>query len=375
MTKTFTQLLKLLAIGLIPFSFSGCQSNPVIPSKNISYQSISDLEPYWRNRILQVEATGKVPIIDMESSITKDQLDEFIPGIIPEMDDLGVALISYDGYQAPKDGRKGYRWSYYVNSLVKAYPNYFIPTANGGSNKNWTQGKGGKPKHFIDQMEKEIQTGQYASMGELEIRHYLSNGQCQRGRTDRNVNIGVTSENVHRLFQLSEQTGVPFVIHLEPEDRLLDGLDKMLSQYPKAKVIWAHFGQLRHPKQQTRFNADYVRALFEKHPNIYFDISAGEPNRTYECTGLSGDTVFWQKDKSGRQTNQIQPEYKKLLTDYSTRFVCGMDYGGHRPDLPFHMRERVQYLRKVMNQLPIEAQKNIGYRNAWKLMTGKGWKI
>ena len=80
-------------------------------------------------------------------------------------DKLGIALSSYDGYQRSKDGSKGYRWSNYILDLTNTYPEYIIPTANGGTNKNWTQQK----ESFISQLEKEIQTGKYLNMGELEL--------------------------------------------------------------------------------------------------------------------------------------------------------------------------------------------------------------
>ena len=61
-------------------------------------------------------------------------------------------------------------------------------------------------------------------------------------------------------------------------------LETMLDAYPKAKVIWAHFGQLRKPALMTHFNATLVEQLLLDHPNLYFELSTGEPNRKYYCS-------------------------------------------------------------------------------------------
>ena len=137
----------------------------------------SQLESRWRTRIEGFLERGVIPLIDMESSLGRDQIDDFIPNVFQTMDDLGVALIAADGYQRPEDGTEGYRWSFYIRALVNAHPDRFVPTANGGTSPNWLKQKGGKPQHFIDQMDRHVRAGVYAHMGELDFRHYMSNRQ------------------------------------------------------------------------------------------------------------------------------------------------------------------------------------------------------
>ena len=86
------------------------------------------------------------PIIDLESSLKRKDGEKYLKDLIPIMDELGIALIAFDGYQRPKGGEKskGYRWGYYTNEIVNNYPDRFIPTTNGGTNKNWLKGKEGK---------------------------------------------------------------------------------------------------------------------------------------------------------------------------------------------------------------------------------------
>lgn len=63
-------------------------------------------------------------------------------------------------------------------------------------------------------------------------------------------------------------------------------------------------------------------------------------------------------------------EYKAILTEFSERFVVGFDYGGGQDPLPLFLKERAKNVRG----LPEQAQHDIGYRNAWRLLTGKAWE-
>ena len=334
--------------------------------------SRDELESKWRERIQSFINKGSIPLIDLESRIKRKDGERYIVDFLNVMDKLGIALIAFDTDQAPPGyGTKGYRWGYYSIELSNAYPDRFIPTTNGGVNPNWIKQKGGEKKHYIDQLENHVSSGKYAIMGELEFRHYWSNGECKRGK-GRDVDIPLNSENGHRLFALSENTGIPFVIHLEPEDEPLENLEEMLSTYPNANVIIAHFTQIRHPEKERKFNSQFVHHLLKKYPNLYYDLSIGEPGRKYKCTGKF-DTYIWESSIFGQKSN-LKPEYKAILIEFSDRFVVGFDYGGMRPPLSSVIPYREKNIRLIMRNLPTQAKHNIGYRNAWKLLTGKSWE-
>ena len=332
--------------------------------------SRAEIETKWEARIRSFLAKGVIPLIDLESSLRREDGERYLEDALRAMDEAGVALIAFDGYQAPKadDAQKGYRWGYYIHEIVNAHPDRFILASNGGVNPNWTQGK----DSFIAQTEEQVRGGQYPIMGEFEFRHYMSSQQCKQNRTDRDVDLALDGPNGHRLFKLAEETGVAFVIHNEPEDAALDGLEKMLKAYPKAKVINAHFGQIRHPEKQRRFTPEFVRRLLSTYPNFYYDISTGYPGRGYQC-GASLDTAIWQRD-GGSQKAELDPAYKAILAEFSTRFVAGMDYGGGRLPLPQFIETRAANARLIIRDLPADARRNIGYRNAWRLLTGREWK-
>jgi len=306
------------------------------------------LEQKWRGRIQSLLDKGVIALVDLESSIGRRDGERYIEDSLEAMDELGIALIAFDAKQADKGEKKqkGYRWSYYSQELVNAHPERFVPTSNGGANMNWTQQK----DSYIDQLEEQVRGGEYRMIGEIEFRHYMSNQQCKQGRTDRDVDIPLNGGNGQRIFALSQDSGIPFSIHLEPEDEPLAALEEMLREYPKANVIVAHFGQIRHPDKESQFGPELVRRLLSSYPNLYWDISTGEPGRRYKCNDVL-DTVIW-KDGGFGQKDELKGEYKAILTEFSDRFVVGFDYGGGRDPLPMFLKDRAKNARLILRDLP-----------------------
>lgn len=364
--------------------FANAQGDPRSRSGSIATPDSRTEEPkaqlvqsVWRARIQSLLDAGKLPKIDMETSWSEDTVRSFVPGIFPLMDELGIALIAADGYQRKQDGSTGYRWSTYIRELSERYPDRFIPATNGGTNQSWLEQKDGVGS-FIEQLEQQVRSGRYALIGELDFRHYMSSHQCAAGYKHRDNSIPLTSPNGRRVFSLSHETGISIVIHLEPEDESLAELEKMLEHYPKARVVVAHFGQLRHPEKQKSFTPQKVRSMFGKFPNLHWDLSTGWPNREYRCAGsnntslLRGDTVLWMANVLG-QTDTLQPEWRSIFTEFHDRFVFATDFGSGRASLPGFLRERVANFERIVRDLPREVQHAFAYKNAWRLLTGKPW--
>ena len=329
------------------------------------------LQNLWRSRIQSFLDVGVIPLLDLESSLKPSDGEKYLDDAIKVMDELGIALIAFDAYQTPKKNKKqkGYRWGYYVHKTVNAHPDRFILATNGGTNNNWLRQK----NSFVDQTVEHVESRDYPIMGEFDFRHYLSQNQCKKGQTERGSDIPINSPNGHRIFSLAQKIGVAFVIHLEPEDRPLAELEEMLTAYPKAKVIWAHFGQIRHPEKENKYNPSLVRRLLSTYPNLYIDLATGEPGRRYKCNNNILDTVIWQDGIWSAQKNTLKPEYLDILAEFSNRFVFGSDYGGGRKPLSQHLRKKASNARLIMSELSEEAKHQIGYQNAWFLLTGRPW--
>ena len=375
-------IYKLGALTLLPVILFGLLSIIATSGGGCSDNCGIDTDPLAGKirRIQSFLSQDIIPIIDVQTTLTEEKMDQDFPGALTIMDDLSIAQIAFEGHQAPRQSpdQQGYRWSYHINDLVSYYPEYLFLTANGGNNKNWAQQKDNDTSYIV-QLEQEIRNGAYKLMGELEFRHYMSSAQCLSGRTDRDVTVPIYSANGHRVFQLSQDSGVPFVIHYEPENALISSLETMLDTYPNAKVIWAHFGQLRKPSLMSDFGPALVGQLLDNHPNLFFYISTGAPNRLYHCSSGSYeqvgilDTVIWEDDGLGGQTDTIKPGYLTLFESYSDRFVSAADYGGNRPAFLQFYTDRTANLRLIMRDLSDTAKHNISYKNAWYLLTGTPW--
>ena len=332
-----------------------------------------EIEDKWQVRIQSFLNTGVIPLVDLLSFLPREDSAPVIRWTKEVMDEEGVALISFAGYWAPKaSGGKGHRWDYFIQSVVNDEPDRFILTTNKGGNKNWWQQKSGRPWDYIEQLEQQVIGGDYPFIGQIEFRHYMSNAQCKAGKTHRDINIPLDGPGGHRIFKLSSATGVPFSIHLELEDSTIDALENMLRSYPKANVIISHFGQIRHPERQQRFGAKLIEHLLMTYPNLYFDLSTGEPGSIYKCNHVL-DTVIWDDDGQGGQTDRLKPEYKEILQKFSKHFVVGFDYGPTNRQSAEFLTSRIENIRLILRELPDEAKHNIGYKNAWLLLTHKPW--
>lgn len=195
--------------------------------------SAAEIDPYdfkkvragYLDRIASIKKNGTLPILDIESSCDPHAMD--LPAFARSMDRAGIAqmCISVD---SPPGG--GETW---VHSLEFAhkFPAHFIPTGNAGNHPAWTL----SPDRFLDNNERNIIEYRYPLMGEFEFRHYPSPRQVRRS-SSRDVNIPIDSPRGHRLFSLAERTGIPFQIHYEIEDSLLDSLESILARYPKNRL-------------------------------------------------------------------------------------------------------------------------------------------
>jgi len=368
--------IKLVSIALLILFTS------VLPSETPAEEQIqlkyskAEIENKWRGRIRSFLDKGVIPLIDLLSFLPRQNSESVIRWTKEVMDKKGVALISFAGYwESTGPGNRGHRWDYFIHRLVNSDPDRFILTTNKGGNKNWWNQKGGNPWDFIDQLEQQVRGGDYAFIGQIEFRHYRSSAQCKAGKTHRDIDIPLNGSNGHRIFKLSSDTGVPFSIHLEPEDAPLEALEEMLQAYPEVKLIVSHFGQIRYPRKQGRFRPKLVKRLLVAYPNLYFDLSTGEPGRFYTCEGHRVlDTVIWKDGTQGGQRDTLKPEYKAILTRFSNRFVTGFDYGPLNRQSVGYLKKRIGNIRLILRDLPKEAKHNISYRNAWSLLTHKAWR-
>ncbi|WP_136418649.1 amidohydrolase [Herbaspirillum sp. ST 5-3] len=308
--------------------------------------NLTTLKHNWKQRIAAMRAQGVMPIIDIESNLGED-LD--MQSFAHRMDDEGVALIAFSGVA------KGRGWSDAARYAVAADPWRYVPTGDGGLPPDWKR----DPMRFAQTTKERIAIDGYPLMGEYEFRHYPSPDQIERGNLARDEDFPIDSPAGHALFRFSAESGIPFQIHLEIEDALLPPLEKMLAQYPKAKVIWCHLAQMRYQDRNTIYGPDYVRKLIKQYPNLYFDLFSGPPDHVYPSS-REYPGKYWD-----RSTRKLKQEWAKLIADYPWRFMTALDLN------PFIMRSfsnKVGMQRAVLDSLPESVREIVAYRATWKLL-------
>ena len=307
---------------------------------------LETLKAGWRQRIRAVAASGRLPILDIESSFPAGRFDP--ARYSQDMDEQGVALTVFSAQAQGK-------WSESTRRLIAIDPSRYIPAGQAGEQAAWLD----TPQAMLEDNETRLLQEGHPIMGEFEIRHYPSPRELRRSGQDRDVDVPIDGAVGHRLFQAARKTGRPFEIHYEIEDALLDPLEGMLRQYPDVKVIWCHVAQIRFQAKATRYNAAYVRRLIETYPNLYFDTAFGGPDSTYGPRGEYHARI-WDREHGG-----IQAEWAQLIRDHPWRFVAALDIGGDRMD---RLSEWTATLRRFLDALPPEAREIVAYKAAWKLL-------
>jgi hypothetical protein len=304
------------------------------------------LKRNWKQRIAAMRVAGVMPMIDVESNLD-EQLD--MQSFARQMDEQGVALIAFSGLA------QGRGWSDAARHAVATDPWRYIPVGDGGIPPDWKK----DPVEFARTTRERIVKDGYPMMGEYEFRHYPSPDQIQRGNFRRDEDLPIDGPAGQLLFELASQSGIPFQIHQEIEDQYLPPLEKMLSSYPKARVIWCHLAQVRYQGRNTIYGPDYVRRLIEQHPNLYFDLFVGPPEHIYPAS-KEYPGKYWD-----RSTGRLTPEWAKLITDHPWRFMTALDLN------PFIMQafaRKVAMQRAVLDSLPDSVREIVAYKAAWKLI-------
>jgi hypothetical protein len=303
----------------------------------------------YLDRIGSMRQSGHLPIIDIESSCNPLEIDP--SAFTRSMDRSGIAIMCLSVDPPGQLVNRGTIWSDLALELSERYPAHFIPTGNGGNHPAWTQ----KPERFLAAQEQYIPAHRYPLIGEFEVRHYPSPRQVARGQTFRDVPID--GPLMERVFSLSERLGIPFQIHYEIEDRLLDPFKQMLTRFPKARVIWCHLAQIRYQERSTRYGPALLGRWLEEHPNLYIDTAFGDSLSVYPPSGQR-HARYWIQ----------QREWSELIAEHPWRFLAALDIGGDRMN---RIEEWTRNLREFLGTLPASVRDIVAYKASWKLLFGE----
>ena len=133
------------------------------------------------------------------------------------------------------------------------------------------------------------------------------------------------------------------MVELAKEHKLLlhahsdiDAVERLLKQWPEARILWAHAGFAR---------PDEVRAMLRKHTNLWCDLAF----RTDHHSG-------------GKPTD----EWRAAFLEFPDRFMVGTDT--FTPERWLYVEEHANTTRTWLSTMPRDVAEKIAYRNAETLL-------
>lgn len=335
-------------------------------------KSKKELFELRKSRILQFLEAGKLPVIDLTSSINNyNYLEYKLPKLLKQMDDLGVAILGFDA--KPPDWmqtKRNYYWTFYSHDLINRYPAYFVLPTNRGNNWNWVHKEG----TFMRKLSRELKTGYYDFFGEMPFLHYYTPYQCLTNKWDlEQFYVAADGDVALAAFTLARLARIPIYIHVEKEDWALERISDTIAKFPDVKVLFGHYGRILKP-HKSNFKLEDYESILKKHPNLYFDLHVNIPNRKHPCYTSTWKSHIWQVDENHRQTHEIDPILKQIILKYPKRFITGYVYRFRSGDLNNVIYSKTRETHILLEQLPVEIQHDIAYRNAWFLLTNRIWQ-
>ena len=118
----------------------------------------------------------------------------------------------------------------------------------------------------------------------------------------------------------------------------VDCIERLLRQWPEARVLWAHSGFDR---------PEAVREVLRRHPRLWCDLA------------FRGDHATGGK---------VDPAWRETFTEFPDRFMVGTDT--FTPERWHYIGEHARYSRGWLADLPAPLADRIGWRNAETLVRG-----
>ncbi len=256
--------------------------------------------------------------------------------------------------------------------VVTEYPGRFAVLGGGGSlnviiQEAVTLGhvSDAARKKFIDKAEELIRQG-VVGFGEMTAEHFSM-------KTDHPY---VSAAPDHPLFlqlaDLAAKYDVPIDIHMEaipikmelpsrlkspPNPAMLKpnltGFEKLLSHNRNARIVWVHLGWDNTGKRTVAL----TRELLSKHPNLYMSIRVAGG---MQARNVVSATFPLDSDADLKQ------DWLAMFQEFPDRFVIGSDeivlQNNQHPSAG-----SIKATVGLLNQLPEQLRRKIGYENAYRL--------
>ncbi len=141
---------------------------------------------------------------------------------------------------------------------------------------------------------------------------------AERSSSDpmRRRRVPVDGPMFQALADLAMRFDRPLPLHMEWHPESVEGLSRLLKQWPNIVVVLSHCGKT------TR--ATDIREFFERHGNVVCDLGFRSlPQETNDYSRFPERTLFWAS--TNLRPAYLANDWKKLIEDYPDRFMAAID--------------------------------------------------
>jgi predicted TIM-barrel fold metal-dependent hydrolase len=217
-----------------------------------------------------------------------------------------------------------------ILAAAARHPTRFVPFASisperGAYRRQWEA----SDPAILARLETLLATGRFRGIGEISVVHDATAGFAA-------LDFSPLSPVMRGILALARQHRVPVLVHCE-RARLAE-LGELLALFPDVAVILAHGGYTP---------LDEARRLLERHPNLYYELSA----RTWPRHPRSADYTLLVDGVA------VDPAWLALVEAMPRRFLVGTDASHHSLD---NERMKARSVRDFLRQLSPGAAREVG---------------
>lgn len=205
---------------------------------------------------------------------------------------------------------------------------------------------------YYKMLKAQVANGKYSAIAEILLYH------AQKGKKAPEVEVYPEDKRVLTALSYAIEKRWPFVIHIEfgsltgeKRARFMASMERMLKGHSEQPFVLTHMGQL---------GPGDCRRLIEIHQNIHFHTGWSNP------AAVRNSKQPWVNLFEGKR---FTPEWSELFTQYPDRFVFALDNVFAEHWTVFYA-EQMEYWKKALAELPVQAAKLIAHGNAERL-----WRI
>jgi len=300
-----------------------------------------------------------MPLFDAHNHL---QYDESAEVLIKWMDEAGVRRMALIPRHYKDDGRATDEMAL---AFAQCFPDRFIAFIGGQRSDLWSPSDWYRDS-FIFEAEPRAKSGQYHGLGEFIILHYGYNKYVSTTSQNNSGDqrLPLTTPLMNHLFELGQKTGLPLLIHAEAEPDMSQQMRRILQDWPKTKVIWAH--------NCGRAPASQVAEFLKEFPQLTCDLagmSVPMPNPfgwgTFNTSAGNDYRPNSHVTRIQENDGTINPSMRDLFEQFPDRFMIGTDIA-HTFQYSRY-KDVIIAFRRLLSQLSPETARKIGNDNAERL--------